>query len=169
MLDDLPEVLAIDRVSFPIPWPERSYRYELTENRASTLLVAERETEIGAHMVAGYLGYWLITDEAHISTLAVHPEYRGLGIGRQLLQVGLQRARSSGARKATLEVRSGNAVAIGLYRRFGFEVVGRRSGYYRDNGEDALLMTVHRLHRWQEADEGGQTRLTDPREDVLGG
>lgn len=143
-LDDLPEVLAIDQLSFPSPWPERSYRYELTENRASTLLVADRE-EDGQRSVVGYLGYWLIADEVHISTLAVHPDHRGQGIGRRLLQDGLRSARVRGARMATLEVRPSNEVAVGLYRTFGFVVVGRRSGYYRDNGEDALLMTLLKL------------------------
>jgi len=143
-LDDLPEVLAIDGLSFPNPWPERSYRYELTENRASTLLVADRE-EDGRRRVVGYLGYWLIADEVHISTLAVHPDHRATGVGRRLLQNGLQSARSRGAQMATLEVRPSNQVAIDLYRSFGFVVVGRRAGYYRDNAEDALLMTSHRL------------------------
>jgi ribosomal-protein-alanine N-acetyltransferase len=143
-LEDLPEVLAIDRLSFPSPWPERSYRYELAENRASTLLVADRE-EDGSRRVVGYLGFWLIADEVHISTLAVHPDERGQGIGRRLLQDGLRVARARGARMATLEVRPSNKVAIELYRDFGFKLVGRRAGYYRDNGEDALLMTLHRL------------------------
>lgn len=168
LLDDLPDVLAIDRLSFPIPWPERSYRYELTENRASTLLVADQVGESGGRRPVGYLGYWLIADEAHISTLAVHPDFRGLGIGRQLLQSGLQHARAAGARLATLEVRPSNAVAIGLYRRFGFELVGRRSGYYRDNGEDALLMTLNGLHRWPGAG-GGQVRWMESGEDRPGG
>jgi ribosomal-protein-alanine N-acetyltransferase len=148
-LDDLPEVLAIDRLSFPNPWPERSYRYELTENRASTLLVADREEE-GMRRVVGYLGYWLIVDEVHISTLAVHPDFRGQGIGRRLLQDGLHSARSRGAHMATLEVRPSNHAAIELYQDFGFVVVGRRAGYYRDSGEDALLMTLPRLRKLTE-------------------
>lgn len=159
LLSDLPEVLAIDRLSFPIPWPERSYRYELTENRASTLLVADRDDEGGR--VVGYLGYWLIADEVHISTLAVHPAQRGLGIGRRLLQAGLEQAALGGAKLATLEVRPSNAVAIGLYRAFGFELVGTRSGYYRDNGEDALLMTLPRLRRWQAAHAADRARRMD--------
>lgn len=142
-LDDLKRVLEIDRLSFPVPWPERSYRYELTENPASNLLVAERNGSV--HRVVGFIGCWLIADEVHISTLAVHPSFRGLGIGRMLLETTLERCARNGAEIATLEVRVSNVTAINLYRKMGFEVVGRRPGYYRDNGEDALLMTVDGL------------------------
>lgn len=142
-LDDLAHVLEIDRLSFPVPWPERSYRYELTENPASNLLVAKSNAPV--ERVVGFIGCWLIVDEVHISTLAVHPSFRGLGIGRMLLEETLDQSARRGAEIATLEVRISNAVAINLYQKLGFEVVGRRPGYYRDNGEDALLMTVSGL------------------------
>lgn len=140
-LDDLPEVLEIDRLSFALPWPERSYRFELSENSSSTLLVATRQ-EAGQTSLAGYVGYWLVVDEVHISTLAVHPRFRRQGIGSQLLAAALERAVRQGADFATLEVRVSNQAAIDLYHRFGFHVVGRRAKYYRDNDEDALLMTL---------------------------
>lgn len=142
-LDDLAHVLEIDQLSFPVPWPERSYRYELTENPASNLLVAESNPPV--QRVVGFIGCWLIADEVHISTLAVHPSFRGLGIGRILLEETLDQSARRGAEIATLEVRVSNAVAVNLYRKLGFEIVGRRPGYYRDNGEDALLMTVSGL------------------------
>ncbi len=145
-LDDLPQVLDIDRLSFPIPWPERSYRFELSENPSSTLLVATRH-EAGQTYLAGYIGYWLIVDEAHISTLAVHPRFRRQGIGSGLLEAALERAALKGADFATLEVRVSNQAAIDLYHRFGFHEVGRRSKYYRDNDEDALLMTLTGLRQ----------------------
>jgi ribosomal-protein-alanine N-acetyltransferase len=152
-LDDLSSVLEIDRLSFPVPWPERSYRYELTENPASSLLVAENNE--ADRRVVGFIGCWLIADEVHISTLAVHPESRGLGIGRMLLEATLDQSARRGAELATLEVRVSNAIAISLYRKLGFEVVGRRPGYYRDNGEDALLMTVSGLSRRGWGADGG--------------
>lgn len=140
-LDDLPAVLEIDRQSFPTPWPERSYRFELTQNPAAQLFVAENaELE-----VVGFLGYWLIADEVHISTFAVRPEDREQGIGEQLLVSALITARGRGAALATLEVRESNRPAIELYQKLGFESVGRRDGYYRDNGEDALLMSLNQL------------------------
>jgi ribosomal-protein-alanine N-acetyltransferase len=153
-LDDLTHVLEIDRLSFPVPWPERSYRYELTENPASNMLVAESNGPV--HRVVGFIGCWLIADEVHISTLAVHPSFRGQGIGRVLLEATLDQSVHRGAEIATLEVRVSNTTAINLYRKMGFEVVGRRPGYYRDNGEDALLMTVSGLHGRGWGADGGE-------------
>ena len=152
-LDDLALVLDIDRLSFPVPWPERSYRYELTENPASHLLVAESNGAL--QRVVGFIGCWLIADEVHISTLAVHPSFRGLGIGRTLLEASLEEMARRGAEIATLEVRVSNATAISLYQKLGFELVGRRAGYYRDNGEDALLMTVTGLGERGWGTDGG--------------
>ena len=147
-VDDLPPVLEIDRQSFALPWPERSFRFELTENEAAHLLVAE-VAWAGRTRLAGYLGYWLLVDEMHISTLAVNPELRGQGLGERLLTSGLDQARRQGAELATLEVRPSNAPAVALYRKYGFELVGRRRGYYRDNNEDALLMTLTGLSSWR--------------------
>lgn len=143
-LQDLPDVLEIDRVSFPVPWPERSYRFELIENPAAQLFVAEKSDEAESQVV-GFIGYWLIGDEVHISTFAIHPDYRKQGIGESMLLRALRTARTRGAALATLEVRVSNWPAIHLYEKLGFEQVGKRAGYYRDNGEDALLMTLHRL------------------------
>jgi ribosomal-protein-alanine N-acetyltransferase len=142
---DLPVVLEIDRLSFPIPWSERTYRFELRDNQAARLKVAE-VFENGTMRVIGYVGFWFIVDEAHISTLAVHPHYRGQGIGEQLLQDALNDAVLKGALVATLEVRISNDVAVNLYRKFGFEVIGERPRYYRDNNEDALLMILNDIN-----------------------
>ena len=137
--EDIPEVLEIDRVSFPNPWPERSYRYELTDNPAAQLYVVKLDD--GA--VVAYLGYWLIADEVHISTFAVKPDFRMQGIGEDLLKTALISAWERGARVATLEVRESNDSAIRLYEKLGFGVVGSRARYYRDNDEDATLMTLN--------------------------
>jgi ribosomal-protein-alanine N-acetyltransferase len=140
-LDDVAAVHAIDELSFSLPWPEKSFRYELTENPASMCRVAEWD-DAG---IVGMIVLWLIVDEAHIATIAVHPDYRGRGIARTLLADGLERMRALGAKTATLEVRTGNRAAQALYESFGFEVVGRRPRYYKDTGEDAVIMTLHRL------------------------
>lgn len=144
-LDDLEQVQAIDRLSFSLPWPLSSYRFELLNNPASLLWVAEiGGSQVERHVV-GSIVVWLILDEAHIATLAVHPDYRRKGISRALLAVALQESIRKGARRCTLEVRAGNAIAQALYRQFGFEVVGIRHRYYRDNEEDALIMAVNDL------------------------
>jgi len=140
-LDDLPAVLSIDQQSFPIPWSERTYRFELTQNEASHLLVAE-SAAVHNPIVIGYIGYWLIIDEIHISTLAVSPGFRRKGVGDMLLSAALERGQRAGAVLATLEVRKSNHNAIKLYQKYGFQSVGERKAYYRDNQEDALIMTV---------------------------
>jgi len=145
LMNDLEQVKVIDQLSFSMPWSDNAYRYEIMENPASMLWVADAETSNSEFKVCGMVVVWLILDETHIATLAVHPEYRGLGIGKQLLTVALKRSAQQGANLATLEVRDSNKVAQNIYRNFGFESVGRRKRYYRDNREDAVLMTLSSL------------------------
>ena len=85
---------------------------------------------------------WLIVDELHIATFATHVDHRRKGIGSLLLREALAEASKDGARRAFLEVRASNLAAQGMYERFGFKVSGRRPQYYRDNSEDAILMTL---------------------------
>jgi [ribosomal protein S18]-alanine N-acetyltransferase len=144
-LADVPRVHEIDTLSFSMPWSERSYRFELTENNNSLILVAEVVPPGAPTELVGMIVIWVILDEAHIATVAVHPAYRGQGIGRCLLARGLSAAYERGARLAYLEVRRSNAVAQNMYERFGFQVVGQRPRYYQDNNEDALLMTLDPL------------------------
>jgi ribosomal-protein-alanine N-acetyltransferase len=153
--DDIPQVQAIDQLSFSLPWPANAFHYELEHNQLSLVWVAEIEDrppgseasqgEAGpaeGWRVAGVLVVWLIIDEAHIATIAVHPDYRKRGIARKLLQIGLQEALKREMLCATLEVRASNTAAQKLYQDFGFEIVGVRPHYYRDNNEDALIMTA---------------------------
>lgn len=144
-LEDLAQVHAIDRQSFSLPWPESAYRYELLDNQSSFLKVAEVELPDGSQTVVGVTVVWMILDEAHIATIAVHPQYRDQGIAKQLMVVVMQEAIRLNAQLATLEVREHNTAAQRLYQRFGFKVVGRRARYYIDNQEDALIMTLQGL------------------------
>jgi len=150
-LGDLQQVFEIDRLSFSLPWSARSYIYELEENPDSMLWVAEIGLMNGEKRVIGCIVVWLILDEAHVATISVHPDYRGLGISRGLVQAGLSAALERGCRSATLEVRTGNKIAQALYHAFGFEVVGVRPRYYRDNDEDALIMTLNELGKARQA------------------
>lgn len=153
-LDDLPVVLQIDRLSFPLPWPERSYRFELTRNPAAHLLVAELDV-VRPPFLIGFAGCWLIADEIHISTLAVHPDHRRQGIGEKLLMAVLKWALGMGAEIATLEVRVSNHAAVNMYLKNSFVIEGRKTNYYHDNNEDALLMTLTDLHKIQVEVDGG--------------
>ena len=159
VLADIPRVHQIDLLSFSMPWSERSYRFEVTENSHSLLLVAEAippgglairpdspdGTPDGQVDLVGMIVIWVIMDEAHVATIATHPDFRGQGIGRRLLARGLLAAYERGARLAYLEVRRSNQVAQKLYEQFGFKVVGERPRYYQDNNEDALLMTLESI------------------------
>ena len=149
-LDDLEPVTAIDRVSFSLPWPERSFRFEITDNPAARCWVAE-----SALRVVGMLVLWLLTDEAHIATIAVHPEFRRQGIGRALLTHALLAAAEQGARTAVLEVRASNLIAQEMYRKFGFLETARRPRYYKDNGESAVVMSLLSLRMEEMAALGG--------------
>lgn len=139
-VEDVPAAHELDVLSFTLPWPERSLRFEVTDNPAARCWVAE----LGGRLV-GMLVLWMIVDEAHIATIATHPEHRRQGIAKQLFVEALDLAYAEGARSVLLEVRAGNQAAREMYRKFGFEIVGRRERYYKDTFEDAILMTLPHL------------------------
>ena len=139
-VEDVPAAHEIDVLSFTLPWPARSLRFEVSDNPAARCWAAEMDGRL-----VGMLVLWMILDEAHIATVATHPDHRRKGIAKQLLVEALTSAYTEGACSALLEVRAGNQAAQEMYCKFGFEVVGRREHYYKDNNEDAVLMTLHRL------------------------
>ena len=163
----LPAIMEIERESFPLPWPERAYRHDLTQNDLAhyyvlcpwlpspapvPMSVWQRLWRVIRHRLAanagpvlGYGGFWLVHDEAHISTLAVRAGWRRRGLGELLLIAMLDEARRLGASRATLEVRVSNVAAQRLYTKYGFEQEGQRKAYYSDSGEDALIMTTPEL------------------------
>ncbi len=140
-VEDIEGVLAIERVSFTSPWSRHAFLYELRENRVAQLWVARPVGAAGAAAsVVAYLCLWAITDEIHITNLAVHPDHRREGLGRFMLGTLLEHYRRRGASRVVLEVRPSNTEARRLYEAFGFRQVGLRRGYYFDTGEDALLL-----------------------------
>ncbi len=159
-LNDVPQVVAIDRWSFSSPWTARTYAYEVAEAEQSHMMVLERpgtpprlsgwrrflKSLTGAADLPGtllaYGGLWLARGEGHISTIASHPEYRGKGYGEIALVAMLRRSVTLGATYAALEVRVTNVVAQRLYLKYGFQVYSTRPRYYRDNGEDAYDMRL---------------------------
>ncbi|HEX5824883.1 MAG TPA: ribosomal protein S18-alanine N-acetyltransferase [Candidatus Limnocylindrales bacterium] len=173
-LEDLDAVQQIEQASFSTPWPSNAYRSELLTNRLASYLVARIDGRI-----VGYGGMWLMVDEAHITTFAVHPGWRRQRIGERLLVAFLDLALDRRAREATLEVRLSNLAARRLYEKYGFRPVGLRPRYYSDNNEDALIMTTEplgdarmraRIERLREAiDDGpapaGPFEADDPEDD----
>lgn len=167
-LQDLPQVLQIERLSFSSPWNARAYESELRYNEMAHYYVARIDPGQFNHrngaglggwfnrllrpapppateVIVGYVGFWLMAGEAHISTIAVTPEYRGHSFGEFLLATVLAEAQRCGAHVATLEVRVSNQGAQALYDKYGFEKVGLRKAYYSDNNEDAYIMTTPTL------------------------
>ncbi len=170
--DDVENVVILDRLSFPTPWSARTYHHELNNTERSAMFVVEptdkpSQTEDPGSGSEGFLqrlfspstpgqtqtplmaysGFWQICEEAHISTIAVHPDWRGRKIGELLIWIMVREAMRRRAEMVTLEVRVSNTVAQNLYRKYQFEVTGRRKGYYRDNNEDAYYMTVTPLDK----------------------
>jgi ribosomal-protein-alanine N-acetyltransferase len=157
---DVPVVAAIDRLSFPTPWPASAFQHELKRERAyyHVLIRPEDDAPLSSSRgwgrwlqqlfepakgsrIVGYVGFRLQGGEGHITTIAVHPEFRRRSLGELLLLVALDKMLTLGVDTVTLEMRPSNGVAFQLYRKYGFEVEHRQPGYYRD-GEDALVMAA---------------------------
>jgi len=139
-VEHIDDIMIIEKLSFNIPWSRNAFFEEIQNNNSSRYLVAKFKGRI-----AGYIGMWKVLDEGHITNIAVHPEYRGNGIGSLLLEGLVALARTEEISSLTLEVRRSNKAALHLYGKYGFEVAGNRKGYYADNGEDAIIMWKNEL------------------------
>ncbi len=141
-LSDLDEIMEIEPEAYGTHhWSRQSFITELTNVGASYFGAECSETG----QLLGYTGYWLIADEAHVTTLAVHPQFRRKSIAERLLINSIVEARKDGAHWVTLEVRESNDPARGLYSKYGFRRLGVRRKYYQDNKEDALVLWTDRL------------------------
>ncbi|MGQ9607984.1 MAG: ribosomal protein S18-alanine N-acetyltransferase [bacterium] len=139
-LSDLNEVLDIEEESFSLPWSRWMFERELEENERSHFFVLKDGSR-----VLGYIGFWIVFDEAHIVTIAVRKDFRHRGIGTILMASALIAAYEMGAQRATLEVRLTNTNAQKMYEKFGFEIVSVRKKFYTDTGEDAYVMYIYNL------------------------
>jgi [ribosomal protein S18]-alanine N-acetyltransferase len=134
---DLPVVYEIEALSFSNPWSDATFRGEIQNKGISFPMVIVRHAD---GRVAGYIIYWHIRDEVQINNVAVHPDFRGKGIGEAAMRLVLKEIREKGAVFATLEVRVSNTAATRLYEKLGFKVLGTRKGYYTNPVEDAYVM-----------------------------
>lgn len=163
-VEQLDQVRRIERVCFPTPWPRNAYRREILKNERAHYLVVRTTSEQAprprrrqfplsnllfgrseARDVVGYCGVWVMMDEAHITTIAVDPDYRRLGLGQLLIIQMARIALQARATRMTLEVRMSNEHAQALYRKYGFSDGGIRPRYYSDDFEDALIMRSEEL------------------------
>ncbi|MFZ7947046.1 MULTISPECIES: ribosomal protein S18-alanine N-acetyltransferase [Bacillaceae] len=135
--EDIDQVLEVEHASFTTPWSREAFYNELYNNKFAVYIVLEEDGKI-----IGYCGTWVVIDEAHVTNVAILPEYRGKKLGEALMRKLIAVAREMGARTMTLEVRVTNHVAQSLYRKFGFQNGGIRKNYYSDNQEDAQIMWV---------------------------
>jgi len=137
MLADIPGVMEIENRSFPTPWSESSFRYELLENPYASLFVVRRRDPAG---VVAFACVWIVDQEIKVNNIAVHPDWRCRGVGTRLLRHLIDFGRDQGCREMTLEVRPSNEAALALYGAAGFARIGRRKQYYTDSHEDAIIM-----------------------------
>ena len=141
VLEDLPQVVGIEKNSFPQPWSLNLFQHELTVNQIAHYRVVCR-----GDTVLGYVGIWLIVGEIHITTIAVQQDHRRKGIGDLLILSVIDLAEEHGAQCITLEVRESNLAARAMYRKYGFAGVGLRCRYYSETGEDAVLMSAEDIN-----------------------
>ena len=133
--EDVPEIAALEKQCFTLPWSEKSFRDEM----ANKLAIYHVAKDNGACI--GYAGFWNVSGEGDVTNVAVLPEYRRMGVGSSLVAEMIKTAENLKLELLTLEVRKSNVAAQKLYEKFGFEILGERKRYYSDNGEDAYIMT----------------------------
>jgi [ribosomal protein S18]-alanine N-acetyltransferase len=139
---DIPSIMAIESVSFGrFHWSAQAFEQEMSNHLARYWVLTHQPDGYVAPLLAGYIGYWLVFDEVHITTVAISPDHRGMGLGELLVAKALELGQGHSARMVTLEVRRSNTVAQNLYTKYGFVILGTRPQYYQDNNEDALIMT----------------------------
>ncbi|MCJ7626488.1 MAG: ribosomal protein S18-alanine N-acetyltransferase [Anaerolineaceae bacterium] len=139
---DLDQVHHIDRISFSSPWSKSSFEFELDRNPCSRSWVVEITIDNSESQLIGVIVLWVVEDEGHIGTIAVHPDFRQQGIASSLVTYALENIQREGVNIVFLEVRRTNIAAQVLYKKFGFHKTGVRAKYYADNQEDALVFTL---------------------------
>lgn len=138
--EELPAIVELDQLCLGGIWTIDGYQRELDNPKTGIFqLILNSDNQKNANLV-GFGCFWSILEEAHITLLMVHPEYRGRGFGNLLLYTLLKAAVKQQLERATLEVKVSNTKAITLYKKFGFKVAGKRKKYYQKTGEDALIL-----------------------------
>lgn len=134
-IEDLEAIIAIDAMSFPVPWNKEQYLYELQENAYAFIYVLEEQGTI-----IGFIDYWITFEICQLAKIAILPELRGKQLAHELMEFMIEDAKNKGCENISLEVRVSNTAAQRLYEHYQFMNVNVRKGYYHDNGEDAYVM-----------------------------
>ncbi|WP_036577179.1 ribosomal protein S18-alanine N-acetyltransferase [Oceanobacillus picturae] len=137
---DVDQVMEVERVSFTTPWTTDIFYQEIVDNQYAYYYVIEWNGRI-----VGYVGTWVVLEDAQVTNIAIMPELRGNKLGEKLFQYMLLQVKLIGATRLSLEVRESNIPAQKLYRKFGLVPGGIRKNYYTDNQEDAIVMWVNIL------------------------
>ncbi len=156
-IDELSLVLELDQACFGGLWTLDGYKRELDSPNSVLLGLF---TPLSSVKLLAIGCFWSILEEAHITILAVHPQYQGQGLGQAILYFLLKNAHELGLERATLEVRVSNIAAISLYQKFGFKTAGQRRRYYTDNDEDALILWLGNIQYPEFQDTLEKLRLT---------
>lgn len=135
---DIEAIEVIENLCFSLPWSYESFYNEIQSNRLAHYFIILFNDKI-----VGYIGLWQVLDESHITNIAIHPDFRRLGLASELIGYTLNFCREAGILSVTLEVRESNIPAQNLYKNFGFCTNGFRKQYYSDNHEDAIIMWKH--------------------------
>lgn len=213
-LDDIPQVMEVEKDSFPTMWPQTAFKHELQQNRMARYLVVVEDygpdergpgpspqlqvleagnesgglgrflgelrhrlggseekshppPEVRPELIIGFVGVWLLPDDAHIVTVAVRENYRRRGIGELLVITAIELAQENQHPRVSLECRISNSPALALYEKYRFQQVGLRPRYYADNHEDAYILSVRSvtspdyLYYFQRMKEAHRRRLGD--------
>ena len=154
--EDIPQVVEIEKIAFSRPWTKSIFKAvlllpyaayyvavedgETGADAVNTVLTGQESAEFVPGKIVGVCGVKKIFEEGDISNVAVHPDYRGRGISRKMLEVLMREACEDGVQAFTLEVRAGNEIAVNLYESLGFCTEGSRPRFYEDPVEDGLIM-----------------------------
>lgn len=156
---EVPEVVELDQICLGGLWKAEAYLREIESDKSTLIILCLGKSEFEQHQIIGMACLWSIVDEAHITLLGIHPDYRQQGLGKLLLLTLLKDAIARRLEWATLEVNEHNLAAINLYQKYGFQIAGSRKNYYQPAGDDALVLWLKgiqqetfktNLRQWQQ-------------------
>lgn len=144
-LENLDALVALEEACFSVPWSRKSFEAELEGNQFSRVFIVPHPKCVEETPAIGYICAWMVFEEIRFLNLAVHPEFRRMGLATQLISQAMTIGKEEGCCRGMLEVRASNQAARSLYESFHFQPYATRKSYYTDPTEDAILMTLEPL------------------------